>query len=214
MGYIQSKMIYVESSRMWKIVDVSTNKTLAFTNDTTDLPVGLNRWYFLDVECTDSQDVPWRRLNLHVKVEQPGHFCCDTGECIRIVINISLLVCFNSASSRSWQVCDNVKHCEDNSDERDCDMVIFPQSYDNLLPPSKRSKRFSRNTAPLVDSLAPITADLRVLDLLDIDEKLSTFDLYFKLDIQWYDVNVKYAYLHDLDDKNGFTTAELDKVNT
>ena len=99
-GYIQSKMIYVESSQLWKIVDVFTNKTLAYTNDTTELPVGLHRWYFLDVECTDSQDVPWRRLNLHVKVDQPGHFCCDTGECIRIIINITLLVCFNSVLGR------------------------------------------------------------------------------------------------------------------
>ena len=114
---------------------------------------------------------------------------------------------------RSWQVCDNVRHCEDNSDERNCDLVLFPTSYDNLLPPTKRKRSSHRQTGAANGPLAPVTANLKILDLLDIDEQQSTFDLYFKLDIKWFDVNVKYTFLHDLEDKNGFSETEWDKVH-
>ena len=82
-GYINSKMIYIENNKTWEIVDLDNN-TLAFTNDTDELPVGLHSWYFLDVPCTDP-GVLSRKLNLHQAVKQPGNFCCDNGACIRTV---------------------------------------------------------------------------------------------------------------------------------
>ena len=90
-------MIYIENNKTWEILDLN-NITLAFTNDTDDLPVGLHSWYFLDVPCTDP-GVLSRKLNLHQAVKQPGNFCCDNGACIRTVFkqnnnnnkNISLL---------------------------------------------------------------------------------------------------------------------------
>ena len=125
----------------------------------------LTLWYFLDVACTDpGEEVLSRKLNLHQAVKQPGNFCCDNGACIG-----------------SGQVCDNVRNCEDNSDERHCDLVRFPQSYDNLLPPTKRLKMPTRKLGPSEGHLANVTANMKILDLLDIDEQQSTFDLYFKL---------------------------------
>ena len=82
LGYIQTRMIYIKSGQTWEIVDTNSNKTLAFTNETSSFPVGVHRWFFLDGDCTDP-DVPWRKLNLHMAVNQPGHFCCDNGACIR-----------------------------------------------------------------------------------------------------------------------------------
>ena len=83
----------------------------------------------------------------------------------------------------------------------------------HLLPPTKRKRSSHRQTGAANGPLAPVTANLKILDLLDIDEQQSTFDLYFKLDIKWFDVNVKYTFLHDLDDKNGFSETEWDKVH-
>ena len=50
-------------------------------NDTQDYPIGTQHWYFTDGKCTDP-DEPWRKMNLHLAVQQPGHFCCDDGQCI------------------------------------------------------------------------------------------------------------------------------------
>ena len=61
-------------------------------------------------------------------------------------------------------------------------------------------------------SITMVHGNFTVLDLLDVDEIDSTFDIYFKLDMRWYDVNLKYRFLNDLDDKNGFNESELIKM--
>ena len=152
----------------------------------------------MDSKCTD-QGVPWRLLNLHIEVDQPGHFCCDDGKCIK-----------------SQYVCDNVKHCDDKSDETNCSMVIFPESYDKLLPPTKLDDdiSFSYQSVNSIQSLTTIEGNFKVLDLLDVNEIDSTFDIYFKLDLKWYDVNLKYKYLNDMNEKNAFYQDELDEIWT
>ena len=49
-------------------------------------------WKFLDDKCKDENGT---LLNLHLDVPQPGHFCCNDGECIN-----------------SNFVGDDVTHCE------------------------------------------------------------------------------------------------------
>ena len=112
-------------------------------------------------------------------------------------------------------MCDNVKHCEDNSDETNCTMVIFPEFYDKLLPPTKLDDdifKTSNSANSIIQSLTMIDGNFTVLDVLDVDEIDSTFDIYFKLDMRWYDINLKYRFLNDLDDKNGFNQSELAKI--
>ena len=108
----------------------------------------------------------------------------------------------------SRYVCDNVKHCEDNSDETNCTMVIFPEFYDKLLPPSKFDSSIFNKSSNVLQSVTTVEGNFTVLDLLDIDEIDSTFDIYFKLDMKWYDINLRYLFLNDLDDKNGFNHSE------
>ena len=86
-------------------------------------------------------------------------------------------------------------------------MVLFPQSYDSLLPPVKFKGDDANN-----QSLAVIMGTFTVLDLIQLDDVESTFDIFFKLDVHWYDVNLKYQFLHDLDAKNAFGTEALARM--
>ena len=77
-------------------------------------------------------------------------------------------------------------------------MALFPESYDRLLPPIElRADGDDVNN----QSLALIKGTFKVLDLLDLDDVESTFDIFFKLDVKWFDVNLKYQFLHDLNPK-------------
>ena len=105
-------------------------------------------------------------------------------------------------------------HCQDKSDETNCAMVIFPEYYDKLLPPTKLEdyRLVLTQTGPTLETLTDLEGTFRVLDLLDVNEIDSTFDLYFKLNLKWYDVNLKYRFLNDLEDKNAFNQSDLTTI--
>ena len=112
LGYRQSKMFWSGEDRRWNIANLVDNKNMAYTNDTSAFPIGTRRWYFINGSCNDPGQL-WRKMNLHLAVQQPGYFCCEDGLCIDSELK-----------------CDYHQHCSDYSDEMYCDMVKFSRYYD------------------------------------------------------------------------------------
>ena len=117
-GYITTKIVYSVERQRWEIVHSVSNKTLAFTKTgTSKLPIGNNRWYFTQSNCSD-EGKEYRTLNLLQDAEQPGNFCCYDG------------TCFSSEF-----VCDGTLHCESGEDEDFCEMIKVPKYYNKYDPP-------------------------------------------------------------------------------
>ena len=106
LGYKTTKMQFVEQRQRWEIINIRFEKTLAFFNETKVLPIGKQKWFFDESIGCSEKDKTFRFLNLHLKVEQPGHFCCNDGRCID-----------------SKLVCNDIKNCKDGEDE-ECDLFI------------------------------------------------------------------------------------------
>ena len=144
-------------------------------------PLGRQPWHFLDVNCSDPGPnglAATRTLNFHLEVEQPGHFCCDDGACVD-----------------SELVCNNFPDCEDRSDERDCDIILFPDyKYSKHYPPVQSKNGESQ---PL-----KLYANLSVLDIFEINEVDSSFDFYFMIMVQWFDKNLKFEFLKKNKEEN------------
>ena len=81
-GYVNSKIILRQGN--WLIVNTKDNFTVASTNYTRplELPLGVRKWYFNDTTCKDENEKNYRSMNLHLEVNQPGHFCCNDGSCL------------------------------------------------------------------------------------------------------------------------------------
>ena len=75
LGHSRSKIEFHNGK--WKIVDRKGSTKGWIESDS--LPLGLKEW---NVECDQ------KLLNLQEAVDQPGHFCCDDGACVK-----SELVC-------------------------------------------------------------------------------------------------------------------------
>ena len=113
LGYTQNKIVWKNSR--WEILNLITNTTEAFLKDTSDFPLGSKAWYYTeDNHCTPTG----LKLNLHLKVEIPGNFCCSDGNCL----------------SSNWK-CDGEKDCQDASDEENCKKIIVPPTYSKEVPP-------------------------------------------------------------------------------
>ena len=110
-GYIFSKIAYSEFAHRWELNSTVNNRLIAFTTEMPEKPpIGANKWKFPDMDCQDEAGAQLRTLHLHLEVEQPGHFCCFDGTCIK-----------------SDNVCDGFSDCKGEEDEKDCQDVILPK---------------------------------------------------------------------------------------
>ena len=85
---------------------------LAHKAGSTDLPVGAQKWNFSNSSCSDGGEGNYRTLNLHLGAEEPGEFCCNSGQCIDSAL-----------------VCDDVKNCDGREDEINCVHLLPNKDY-------------------------------------------------------------------------------------
>ena len=176
LGYIQTKMTYSVTSNRWEIVNVTNRKLLAFmtAGPGNFHPIGRHHWHFLDTNCTDP-GVEVRSLNLHLEVQQPGHFCCDDGTCVD-----------------SDMVCNNYHNCHDGADEANCTLLhLLHHQNDIGVPPVEFRRGKLRRLV--------LNGTLNVMKLFEIHDADSTFDLYFILEIVWFDKNLNFKFLKSYD---------------
>ena len=181
MGYTSSKIFWDLTIKAWKLTNILSNTTIAFTNQTEVIPLGTHTWHFLDGKCKDDHSNAGRSMNLHFKVDH-NKFCCNDGTCIEWTLR-----------------CDNVPNCNDESDEQICDSLILPEGYDENKPPTNKIL-FSD------DYSANLKTDVRVrfviLDLYDINEKESTITVRYQFVREWSDPRLQFRDLSWDDTRN------------
>ena len=138
-----------------------------YTTSGKMIPLGIHEWN--GTEGTF-------KMILHKKVEQPGHFCCDDGVCIP-----------------SKFVCDTVQNCEDNSDERNCQKVIFDKNYNKDIP--SRPNDLTQDHDPL--HYLKIDTRVKIIDFISVSQNTGEMSLFIRLTFYWYDSKLKYLYLDD-----------------
>ena len=193
LGYIQSRMFYSETNARWEIVNVRDSTDLfaymIHNNDRREFPIGKHFWHFTTGNCSDPASNR-RSLNFHREVEQPGHFCCDDGTCID-----------------SQLVCNNFADCQDRTDERNCTFLHFRDyGNDSERPPIE----FQKGKIKLLN----LSATFNVLNVFEVNEVESTFDIYFILEIQWNDKDLDFEFLKHKDYQNFLTQEEKKKIWT
>ena len=126
-------------------------------------PIGVHSWTFeKSLKCIDDSDKSGtRRLSLYpASVKEPGQYCCHDGRCID-----------------SEFVCDSVPHCEDESDEMGCTMVLIPKTYDKINPKKN------------------VLVKITIMDLLAVDDSESSFEIFFFQEVTWLDHELDFSFL-------------------
>ena len=106
-----------------------------------------------------------RSLELNLNACDDRQFACKDGTCIS-----------------KWNRCDQTRHCPDDSDESDCNYVEFPTNYNLLLPPINAGK-------------IPISVNVDIDQILDINILSETFTVKFLLTASWKDTRLAYKNL-------------------
>ena len=104
------------------------------------------------------------------------------------------------------QRCDQVIHCRDNSDEKNCYLLVFKEkeSYNKKVPPF---------TVHSIDkSVSPVLVNVStsLMNVLAISEFSHTIDLKVGITVKWYDNRVEY---HNLKKEKALNILTNEQVN-
>ena len=102
-----------------------------------------------------------------------GEFTCSDGQCIKMD-----------------ERCDQIIHCKDNSDEKNCVLLLFKEeeSYNKEVAP------FTINKDKTKDPVK-VNVSTSLMNVLAISERDHTIDLKLGITLKWYDNRVLYNNL-------------------
>ena len=92
--------------------------------------------------------------------------------------------CNDGTCFTSELVCDGISHCQSGEDEVNCTMINIPEYYDKMDPPEEA------------------VANITIMDIMDVDEDDSSYVVYFRLSVKWYDRKLDFHYLKNKDYAN------------
>ena len=101
---------------------------------------------------------------------------------------------------------DNVQDCEDRSDEKNCSLVIFPQTYEyrKNIPPVHVHNRIKEKLG--------INVTFTVINIIDINEEEFSIDIYFSLLLKWFDKNLQFSFLKRVSAENSLSKEISDQI--
>ena len=114
-----------------------------------------------------------------------GLYTCEDGRCVDI-------------SKR----CNSINDCGDWSDEKNCNLIVFPESYfKNFAPFEVKENQIDK---------ADVEVSVDVLDIIDVSENRKSTELKFILYMQWKDLRLTFRNLQPDSMSNLLTSTQMD----
>ena len=100
--------------------------------------------------------------------------------------------------------CDQVIHCRDNSDEKNCNLLVFKEaeSYNKKVPP------FSLDAEETITPVK-VAVSTSLMNVLAISEFSHTIDLKLGITLEWYENRVLYHNLKSEEALNVLSDQEV-----
>ena len=98
--------------------------------------------------------------------------------------------------------CDQIMNCKDESDEDNCNLIVFKNNYNKKVPPFTVMADFS--VIP-----AKILVSTKLENVLAISEFSHTIDLKIQIKLRWYENRVLYHNLKFQEALNVLTDSEV-----
>ena len=112
--------------------------------------------------------------------------------------------CWNGECVAMEERCDQVFDCSDQSDERDCKMLVLEESYQTSVPPLLRS---SAENGTRVVNPVEVKVDLQLIEVLGVKEKENQIEVRILTTLKWFDHRAKF---HNLKKENYLNSLRIE----
>ena len=176
-----------KESNSWKFVSKRGNKDInakivyEVGND-YDFPIGRQEWNVYDPKCGIKKEQK-KELSMS-RCKFGTQFTCSSGNCIDLD-----------------KRCNQVKDCEDASDEEECKLIQLPETYREVQPPEPLN-----NSEPL-----DIITYIKIVSIDSIDTIDMQVGLTLTINMEWKDSRLTFANLIP-DSQNKVTPETVEKI--
>ena len=167
---------------MWIMTSLSFPRTIARASaQGHTLALGSKSWVFENERCGKAHVEKLLKITTCTE----GQYTCEDGRCVDI-------------STR----CNSVNDCNDWSDEKNCNLVVFPESYFKKFAP------FAVEKTKITKVNVEVSVD--VLDVIDVSENRKSIELKYVLFMQWKDLRLTFRNLQPDSKSNVLTSSQMD----
>ncbi|XP_042864353.1 uncharacterized protein LOC122248401 [Penaeus japonicus] len=194
-GYINGKpffrgyytmLIFHSGEKEWLLQDTAANVTVAvlLLGRETGFPIGRHTWRMAADLCGNNAGAS---VVLGLSTCTTQEFMCTDGSCVHRSVRCNLR-----------------DDCTDGSDEENCTIVHFGDSYHNHRPPP----------GPSIGAPLEITPDVELIRFSKIDDINLAFNMEIEVALLWTDNNVRYKNIKKQEGWNKLSSFEVEKVWT
>ena len=191
-GAQSSRIYYNDSTRQWILTDARSGIMAKSNASKVSYALGKHKWEVTgDVLDCYPKGQPYTTYLKLSGCNPRGEFTCNDGQCVTI-----------------GQRCDQVHHCTDESDEKDCKLLVLAKSYNKRVPPIT----LNSTDASIIPVQMNISIDL--MNIIDMEEQDHKIDLQFEITLEWRETDrVVYHYLLKKDESmNALTDKETSEL--
>ena len=190
LGHFSSSIHYDVKKEQWIWLDRLHNTSSATISDELNaLLMGHRAVNFAKSEdsCVEGMEV--KVLDLKFTTCSDKQFTCGNGKCISMKLR-----------------CDQTPNCDDGADEKNCQMLVMNENYNNRIAPFG----FDVKTETVIP--INISVSVHVIKFLRISEVDLDYTLKFTIIVEWYDKRLIYYNLKESRSTNALSNIDIDKI--
>ena len=179
---LRTTIKYDQEKEGWSIVKGESNITGISKAYPASYALGRHNWtIYGDKTCSDDSESFSTQLKLSGCKD--GNFTCNDGQCIKMS-----------------QRCDQLPDCRDESDEKNCNILVLKDGYNKRVPPLNQGDPVN------------VSVSMNVLKLVDIDEDDYSIEIQFEITMQWKENRATYHNLKKKTSLNALMQNDYEKL--
>ena len=180
-GLEGTSITYDKEEKLW-ILDLADSNVTGISRAThSSFTLGKHNWTIKgDKDCNDGE--PYI-TELKMSGCQKGKFTCSDGQCVSMDVR-----------------CDQLPHCRDESDEKNCNILVLKDGYNKRVPPLNLGHPVN------------VSVSMNVLKLVDIDEDDYSIEIQFEITMMWKENRVTYQNLKTRDSLNALKETDYENL--
>ena len=180
-GATRTKIKYVKEQNRWSLDVMDSNVTGTSTASFASFTLGKHNWTIKGDKGCSSGDTYVTELKMSGC--QEGDFTCNDGQCVRMD-----------------QRCNQLPDCRDESDEKNCNILLVQDGYNKKIPPYFQ------------DDPVNVSVSIELLRLVAINEEDYSIEIQFGISLMWKEHRVIFDNLKLSDSMNALTEEDIEKL--